>query len=117
MRADDPSPGRILLYQFGAVVLLLAAAFGTFVAWLAWALDENPTGRSWDVAQLVIAVGGLASTVGMVNFAFQRRWRAAAIALATSVLLYAVWAVLFDAAVHGGWGRPGSLLASALLGG
>lgn len=103
-RQTDPE--RAAVYQAISVVLLLAAVAGTFVAWLGYGLlcDENCQGRSWELTtQLFVAIGGLVAVVSMTWFSFKRRWTAALWALVASLVLFAAWAVLLDAATHG-WG-------------
>ena len=88
-------------------VLLLLAAFGTLVSLVSFAMlcDENcaggrPAELSW---QLVAACAGLVGAIVMTYFADKDRWRAAVVSLTVTVVLYAAWAVLLDAATHG-WG-------------
>jgi hypothetical protein len=102
--SDTEQPGtRPFLYQLGAGILLVAALFGTFIAWLSYGLlcDENCSGRSWElVAQLYLALAGLAPAGLMAYFAFREHWSAALRSLAVGLAVYAVWAVLLSAATH-----------------
>ena len=89
-----------MLYQVGAVILFAAALFGMFIASLA-AAGENCGSCTEQHWQANIAVVGLVSVGAMNFFTFRRRWRTAAIALVLSIVLYAIWGVIFDAAVRG----------------
>lgn len=106
MNLHSPSSVRNAALTGGAVVLLLAAAFATLIALLSFALlcDENCTGRSWELTgQLVVACAGLVVVGFMTYFTAIGERTAAAISLGVALVLYAVWAVLVDAATHG-WG-------------
>jgi hypothetical protein len=94
---------RAFLYQLGAGVLLVAALFGAFIAWLSYGLlcDENCSGRSWElVAQLYVALAGLGPAALLAYFAFRERWSAALRSLAVGLAVYAAWALLLSAATH-----------------
>ena len=88
-----------------ALVLLFAAAVGTLFSFTAFGLCEEGCDERLGelVGQLIAALLGLAAAVTMAYFAAGGRRRAAGLSLTVTLLLYAVWAVLLDAATHG-WG-------------
>jgi hypothetical protein len=83
-----------------AAALLGAAAFATWLAWIAYRLlcEEGCAGRPWPlVAQLIAAVCGLVlATVAVVAGGGRGRRLMLAAAIA-----YAAWALLLIAAVAG----------------
>ena len=90
----------------GVVVLLAAACFGTFGAWISYVvLCETgcvPPPRHL-TAQLVIAVLGLITTVAMTVCVAQRRYWPAGALLLAAMGLYAAWGVVLDQATHGSY--------------
>lgn len=86
-----------------AVLLLCAAGFGLLVAVAAYGLrcSENCTGRSWQLVwQLVVAIIGFFAVFAMTGFVYRGRWNYAATCFVVSLVLYAVWGLLLDAASH-----------------
>ena len=97
------------------VLLFLAAAFGGLIAWVTyWVTCYGESGGSSmcpdSVAtttmtmQLVVAMLGVAVATAMLGFAWRRRGRPARLAMLLAFAVFALWAVLNDAAVHG-WDR------------
>ncbi|HET6997591.1 MAG TPA: hypothetical protein VFI03_03295 [Solirubrobacterales bacterium] len=87
-----------------AVVGALVAVFFALLA-SAYLCDENCSSRSWEIsAQLWIAIAGLLITAGMTYFVTQERNAEAKGALVIAVVVFAIWAVVLDAATHG-WGH------------
>jgi hypothetical protein len=52
-------------------------------------------------AQLVLGLAGVIPAAAMAFFAFRRHPTAARVALVTGLVMWAVWALLNDASVHG----------------
>ena len=92
-----------------SLVLLAAAVFGTFFAWVVYAFgvsgdSSDGTAGATLTWQLVTGVFGVVPAAAMVYFSFTSSNRKAVAALAIGLLVWAAWGVLNDAAVHG-WGR------------
>lgn len=97
--------------RLGAMLLFLAAAFGTVVASGAYvALCPNSDvghcaegrGPEWElVGQLVLAGLGVIATAAMLLFAWRGKYRVAPMLLGLALGLYAGSAVLLDIATHG----------------
>jgi hypothetical protein len=98
-----------------SVTLALGAIFGVCIAWVTYALlcAGNDTGcgdAKWIMTtQLIVGLAGLGASAAMVYFSFKGSNRRAVVALVIGVIIWATWAVLNDAAVHG-WGRDMVLL-------
>lgn len=105
MSTDRPStPARTPLLLAGAVLLAAAAGFGAFVASLWHEFAFEGADKPWELTwQLVVACCGFGATVAMTYLVARGRGAAAAVALVAALLLFAIWAVLVDAATHG-WG-------------
>lgn len=91
----------------GAAIALAGALVAVVVAAVsdAYLCDENCSGRSWELdAQIWIALAGLAVTLGLFYFVIQEKWAEAKVALGAALLIFAVWAIVLDAATHG-WGH------------
>ena len=90
----------------GAVVLLVAACFGTSAAWGGYSVlcetGCQPPARHL-TAQLVIAVCGLVATVATAACVAQGRRRTALALLLLATTLYAAWGALLDQATHGSY--------------
>ena len=97
-----------------SIVAFVAAAFGTFIALVTYAVLCNgesggstscPNGHATETmnAQLMIGLLGLLPPAVMGYFAHRHRRGPALIALILGVVLWVAWGVLNDAAVHG-WG-------------
>lgn len=97
-----------------SIAALVAAAFGTFIAFVTYAVLCNgesggstacPNGEATEtmIAQLIVGLLGLLPPAVMAYFAHQDRRTPALIALILGVVLWIGWGVLNDAAVHG-WG-------------
>jgi hypothetical protein len=101
--------------RFLSVVAVLAALFGAFIAWVTYALlcasSDNGCGTAEGImkTQLIVGVIGLIPAAAMVYYSFSGSSRRAVIAFVTGLIVWAVWAVLNDAAVHG-WGHNMVLL-------
>jgi hypothetical protein len=84
----------------GAIAAVLVAALSD-----AYLCSENCPGRGWELnVQIWIALAGLVATIGMFYFVIQENWSSAKVALGTALLLFAIWAIVLDAATHG-WGQ------------
>ena len=95
-----------------SVFAFSAAAFGAFVAVTThWVMCNGeiggstmcPQGKptSTMTAQLVVVLIGLAPPLVMIVAAFANKRRAALAAVVVGLILWAGWAILADAAVHG----------------
>jgi hypothetical protein len=97
-----------------SVFVFFAAAFGAFVAVTThWVMchgefggstmcpQGEPTGTM--TAQLIVGLVGVVPPLVMIAAAFRDKRRAALAALVVGLILWAGWAFLIDAAVHG-WG-------------
>jgi hypothetical protein len=94
------------LLTAGAVVLLAAACFGTFGAWISYVVLCDPScvpPPRHLTAQLVIAVLGLVATAAMTVCVTRGRRRAAGALLLAAMGLYAAWGVVLDQATHGSY--------------
>jgi hypothetical protein len=104
-RVTDQRRPRPLLTA-GALVLLVAACFGTFVALVSYGAlcDDGCSGRGGTLtAQLVVAVVGLIATVAMAVCVAQGRYSAAGGLLLAAIGLYTAWGVVLDQATHGSY--------------
>ena len=101
--------------MFVAVLLFLAAAFGGVVAWATYgigcygesygsSLCPDGDATTTMTLQLVVALVGVAVAAAMLAFVWRGRTRLARGALAAAIAIFALWAVLNDASVHG-WDR------------
>jgi hypothetical protein len=101
--------------RFIAVSLFLAAAFGGLIAWATyWVLCFGESGGSsmcpdgeattTMTMQLVVALLGVGVAAAMVGLAWRSKGRAARGAALAALAMFALWAVLNDASVHG-WDR------------
>jgi hypothetical protein len=91
----------------GSAAAFVGALVAVFFALLSYGYlcDENCSGRSWELStQLWIAIAGLLVTAGMTYFVTQDKNAEAKAALVTAVVVFAIWAVVLDAATHG-WGH------------
>jgi cyanate permease len=105
--SSAPPPRRRAAWRIAALIGVLASVVAVWFAWLAHAFlcDENCSSRSWELsAQLWIAIVGLVLTVSMAYLVFRDRPAAAKVVLAVVIGMYALWAVVLDAATHG-WGH------------
>jgi hypothetical protein len=95
-----------------AIVLFLAAAFGGLIAWVTYSVmcygesggsSMCPDGVATTTMtmQLMIALLGVAIAAVMLGFAWHRKIRAARGAMLAALAIFALWAVLNDASVHG----------------
>ncbi len=87
---------------------VVAASFGAFIAYLTYGLlcagsDNGSCGADSTAmkAQLVIGLLGLIPVGAMVYFSFKGSRLGAVVSLVVGLLIWAGWAVLNDAAVHG----------------
>ena len=81
-----------------AAVLLAAAAFATWLAWIAYQVlcEEGCAGRPWPlVAQLIVAGCGLVLAAAAVLVGGRHAGRL----MLAAAIVYAVWALLLIAAV------------------
>ncbi len=96
------------------MLAVAGAVFGAFVALITYSLlchgDSGgstmcPDGQATSTmtAQLIVGVIGVLPPLAMAFFAFRGARRPAVAALVVGLLLWAGWAVLNDASVHG-WG-------------
>ena len=88
-----------------AAALLAAAAFATWLAWIAYRLlcEEGCTGRPWPlVAQLIAAGCGLVLAAAAVVAGGRRACRL----MLAAAIVYAAWALRLIAAVAGGCRQP-----------
>lgn len=103
------------MHKLVAILLFLAAAFGGVIAWVTYSvlcygesggssMCPNGDATTTMTLQLVVALVGVAAAAAMVGFAWRGRARRAREALAAAVAIFALWAVLNDASVHG-WDR------------
>jgi hypothetical protein len=104
--ADHPLVARVL-QALGAVVLFGGACFAFLAAgtwkWLACENEGTEACGRADLAfaQFVLAIVGFVPALTLVIAAvLGKRWLVVA-ALAVGLPLYAVWAVMLDAAIHG----------------
>jgi hypothetical protein len=85
-----------------ALAVLAAAAFATWLAWIAYGVlcEEGCAGRPWPlVAQLVAACVGLVLAATAAQAIVTRAERRARLATGTAALAYLAWAVLLAASV------------------
>jgi hypothetical protein len=92
------------------VVGLAGAGFGTFMAWVIYAIecgedtsddcppDDGPSSEL--TAQLWVAVAGLVFAVLTVYFTARKRKRRAIASLGGAVVLYALWGILNYQILH-----------------
>jgi hypothetical protein len=106
-RSADDSQVRRVLQAAGALVLFGGACFA-FLAGATWnwlACENEGTeacGRAdLAFAQYVLTIVGFVPALTLVVAAVLGKSRLAVAALAVGLPLYAVWAVLLDAAIHG----------------
>jgi hypothetical protein len=98
-----------------SVFVLIGAAIAIALAWATYYVScDEVTSDACDLrglarAQLVVAVGGLVPALGMALAASRKRNALALVCFALAALVYAVWAFLNDAAVHG-WGPDMTLM-------
>jgi hypothetical protein len=102
--AEPPSRGpRIAL---AAAVLGLAGAaifFGAVIDWLACDVESSEACERQGLARLQLGVAWLGLVPGLAFAVAAVAWRRRAmiVSLAVAISVYATWAVLADAAVHG----------------
>lgn len=92
----ERKPGLVV----GAALLFALAAFGTFYAWVVFALacDEGcaPSERTNATVQLFVALAGLIAAGLMTYWTATGSRRLASRALIISILLYVFWAGMLE---------------------
>ncbi|HEY8083021.1 MAG TPA: hypothetical protein VIE64_05630 [Solirubrobacterales bacterium] len=100
------SPGR----AFALAISLLAACaavFGAFFGWVVYAMAQSADGNydgtvsTATTVQFILGWVGIAPVLVMAYFVFRGRNHQAVAALIAGVIVWAGWAILNDAAVHG----------------
>lgn len=101
------------LRVFAGVVVVGAALFGAFFAWITKGTDESGRHGTLLTEQLVLAIAGLIPAAMFARSVLRSDDGKAAMWLIAGLTIYAIWAVLNDAAVHGQLGQsqaPASIL-------
>ncbi len=100
---------RVVLVPLALLVLgaaSLALYFAAWVDWFACRVDSSGACERHGLARLQLVVAAAAGVPAMVlaGALIARKRRTGILALALSVILYGMWALLVDGAVHG-WDR------------
>jgi hypothetical protein len=90
-----------------ATLAVCASVFGAFIGWVVYAMAESADGNydgtvsTVRTVQLILGWVGIVPAAAMAYFVFRESNRKAAATLAIGLIVWAGWAVLNDAAVHG----------------
>lgn len=90
-----------VLWLLVGICILMGALVAVVLAAATEGLCENCTDKSQERLQLVVAFIGLIPVTMLLVAALRAKARSAQIWAAISVVVYIIWAVLNDAAVHG----------------
>jgi hypothetical protein len=100
-----------------SLLAVCVAVFGAFFGWVVYAIAKSADGNydgtvsTETTAQFILGWVGIFPALMTAYFVFKERNRQAVAALTVGVIVWAGWAILNDAAVHG-WNDSflGSLL-------